>query len=192
MIYFPNKIFFCKVEEINIKGYIIKFLDELKDEIIAFVDKDTKKIKIFSSICPHFGGEIYYSDKDNLLIYYAGHGDIVNSNAYWIPKNGTKNISSTWLNTKDIESAISMISAKDLLVMIDSCFQGTAFKSGSQKIEKPTKNEIDDENYFKKMLSYRSATVITSGNNEPVVDATIEGHSHFAFKFIDILKNNNK
>ena len=62
-----NKIFFCKIEEINIKGYIIKFLDELKDEIIAFVDKDTKKIKIFSSICPHFGGEIYYSDKDNLL-----------------------------------------------------------------------------------------------------------------------------
>jgi len=131
------------------------------------------------------------TDKDNLLIYYAGHGDIVNSNAYWIPKNGTKNISSTWLNTKDIESAISMISAKDLLVMIDSCFQGTAFKSGSQKIEEPTKNEIDDEKYFKKMLSYRSATVITSGNNEPVVDATIEGHSHFAFKFIDILKKNN-
>ena len=45
-----NKIFFCKVEEINIKGYIIKFLDELKDEIIAFVDKDTKKILYIKSI----------------------------------------------------------------------------------------------------------------------------------------------
>ena len=131
------------------------------------------------------------SDKDNLLIYYAGHGEILNSNAYWIPNNATKEISSKWLNTKDVDSAISMINTKDLLVMIDSCYQGTAFKSSSTKVIGPTENEMNDEKYFTKMLNSRSAIVITSGSNEPVVDATIKGHSHFAFKFIDILKNNN-
>ena len=45
------------------KRYIINFYDELKDEIICFLDKD-ENIKIYSSICPHFGGEIYY-DKNN-------------------------------------------------------------------------------------------------------------------------------
>ena len=77
------------------------------------------------------------SDKDNLLIYYAGHGEILNSNAYWIPNDATKEISSKWLNTKDVESAISMINSKDLLVMIDSCYQGTAFKSASTKVIGP-------------------------------------------------------
>ena len=40
---------------------------ELKDEIIGFIDQETKEIKIFSSICPHFGGEIYFSGADNSL-----------------------------------------------------------------------------------------------------------------------------
>ncbi len=131
------------------------------------------------------------SHNDNLLIYYSGHGEILNSNAYWIPIDATKKISSKWLSTKDVDSAISMISTKDLLVMVDSCYQGTAFKSASTKVIGPTINEMNDEKFFNKMLKIRSRIVITSGNNEPVVDATIKGHSHFAFKFIDILKNNN-
>ena len=85
-----------------------------------------------------------------------------------------------------------MISAKDLLVMVDACYQGTAFKSKSENIIGPTNNELNDDKYFTKMLNFRSSSVITSGSDEPVVDSTIEGHSHFAFKFIDILKKNNK
>jgi len=46
--------------------YIIKFYDELKDEVICFLDKD-ENIKIYSSICPHFGGEIYYDKKNDYL-----------------------------------------------------------------------------------------------------------------------------
>ena len=46
--------------------YVIKFYDELKDEVICFLDKD-ENIKIYSSICPHFGGEIYYDKKNDYL-----------------------------------------------------------------------------------------------------------------------------
>ena len=62
-----NKIFFSKIEQIYANGYLVKFISELKDELIAFVDNETKEIKIYSSICPHFGGEIFYSKKDNCL-----------------------------------------------------------------------------------------------------------------------------
>lgn len=48
------------------KKFIIKYFEELRDEIICFLD-DNKNIKIFSSICPHFGGEIYYDFKNNFL-----------------------------------------------------------------------------------------------------------------------------
>ena len=46
--------------------FIIKFYKELKDEIICFLDID-KNIKVFSSICPHFGGEIYYDNTNGYL-----------------------------------------------------------------------------------------------------------------------------
>ena len=173
----PNK-------DVNAISSILKNDYKFNVEII----KDRNRSEILDKIF-EYSNKI--TSKDNLLIYYVGHGEIVNSNAYWIPKNASKEISSNWLNTKDVESAISMISAKDLLVMIDACFQGTAFKSGENKIIGPTNNEMNDEKYFKKMLNFRSAIVITSGSNEPVVDATVEGHSQFAFKFIDILKRNN-
>lgn len=48
------------------KRYVIKFYNQLKDEIICFLDK-SNKIKIYSSICPHYGGEIYYDKKNDNL-----------------------------------------------------------------------------------------------------------------------------
>jgi len=135
-----------------------------------------------------------YSDKvnsnDNLLIYYSGHGEIINNNAFWIPSDGSKNISANWLNTSDVNSAISLINVKDLLVMVDSCYQGTAFKGNNKVSNFDNNNKTID--YFNKMLNYRSAIVVTSGRNEPVLDSTVNNHSAFAFKFIDILNKNEK
>ena len=59
-------IFFCNYIELQKKNYIKKFFDELNDEIIIFIDHN-KKIKIFSSVCPHFGGEIFYDNQINTL-----------------------------------------------------------------------------------------------------------------------------
>lgn len=53
-------------QELKKKGQIIKFFQELKEEIICFLDTK-ENIKIFSSICPHFGGEIYYDKNRNTL-----------------------------------------------------------------------------------------------------------------------------
>ena len=58
---------YLTTEEILYKNkYVVKYYEEIKDEIICFLDKD-KNIKIFSSICPHFGGEIYYDNKKEYL-----------------------------------------------------------------------------------------------------------------------------
>ena len=40
------------------------------------------------------------------------------------------------------------------------------------------------------MLNRRTRQLITSGGIEPVIDATVDNHSLFAYKFIDILKTN--
>ena len=58
---------YVTTKDILIKDkYIIRFYNELKDEVICFLDKN-ENIKIYSSFCPHFGGEIYYDQKNDYL-----------------------------------------------------------------------------------------------------------------------------
>ena len=61
-----NRIYLCSLEELVQKRSIIKWIDEIKDEVIIFYDRE-KKLKIFSSICPHFGGELIYDYKKKFL-----------------------------------------------------------------------------------------------------------------------------
>jgi nitrite reductase/ring-hydroxylating ferredoxin subunit len=58
-----KKILLCNTKEIIKNKFYIKYIEELKDEIIAFFDDEQKNIKVFSSICPHFGGPLFYDKK---------------------------------------------------------------------------------------------------------------------------------
>ena len=59
--------YLCNFNELKKKHYIIKFIENWKEEIIIFFDITENKVKIFSSICPHFGGEIYYDINEKLM-----------------------------------------------------------------------------------------------------------------------------
>ena len=61
-----NLLFLCYYNELKNSEFIVKFFDELRDEIICFID-NKNEIKVFSSICPHFGGEIFYKKTENVL-----------------------------------------------------------------------------------------------------------------------------
>jgi len=61
-----KEIYLCSLQELSKKKSIIKWVDEIKDEIIVFYDKENK-VKVFSSICPHFGGELIYDNIENNL-----------------------------------------------------------------------------------------------------------------------------
>ena len=54
-----QKIYITNIQSLKEKKYLIKFFEEIKDEVIVFLD-GKNNIKIFSSICPHFGGQIIY------------------------------------------------------------------------------------------------------------------------------------
>ena len=61
-----KKIFLCYFKDLKRKSAIIKWIDMIKDEVIIFVDKNNE-IKIFSSICPHFGGNLIYDFKKKVI-----------------------------------------------------------------------------------------------------------------------------
>ena len=129
-------------------------------------------------------------DEDYILIYYSGHGERDTNEAYWIPKDADlKNTDGSWINTDDISVRISKIKAKHILVLIDSCYVGTAFKGKKdQELNKLKKqNKIK---HIEKTLLLRARLFISSGSNSQVFDQGVNGHSLFAYKIIDLLKQN--
>ena len=64
------KIKICNLSQLENKNYLVKWVNKIKDELI--VCKNGKKIYIKSSICPHFGGEIYF-DKSKLILKCKWH-----------------------------------------------------------------------------------------------------------------------
>ncbi len=64
--------------------------------------------------------------KDNLLIFYAGHG-IWNEQlhqGYWLPKDASKTSKAQWLSNSTIRDYIGGIDAKHTLLISDACFSG--------------------------------------------------------------------
>ena len=125
------------------------------------------------------------TDKDYILIYYSGHGDTKSNQAYWVPKDGPKKWSpKDWVNIRDISVIVENIDAQHLVLMVDSCYTGSAFK-GAKKLEE--KKNINLARLAPKLLGSRTRYVLSSGGNEPVIDTGSGKYSLFAKSFINSL-----
>lgn len=124
---------------------------------------------------------------DRLLIYYAGHGilDKETDASYWLPVNAELNDDTNWLDTRRITDQLKRITARQVLIVADSCYSGTI----SRAIDTNLNGNDTRENYLRKLQEKPSRILIASGGNEPVADAGGKGHSIFTQVFINTLKN---
>lgn len=136
------------------------------------------------------------TDKDNLLIYYAGHGNISESDessrerGYWLPIDARKENISHWINNAVISDHMDRLSARSILVVADSCFAGQLgaesssflFGSGSTMSKKS----------LEAGLAHRSRLVISSGGVKPVLDGTSTDNSVFTKSLLDVLELNKE
>jgi len=133
------------------------------------------------------------TEKDNLLIYYAGHGgnDTLTDAGYWVPINGeSKNMASMIPHSQITQLlASNKIIVKNFMLVADSCYSGEMI-SRSVKVYPDTK--MDVALIRKRLLeTKKSREVITSGGNAPVEDkAPGSDHSLFAHYFLEALKKN--
>ena len=165
-----------EIEKILKKKYNFKKITKITNGTRGKIFKALKELKSI------------VTDKDYVLIYYAGHGDQETQRAYWIPGDAEKEWDENWIDTVTITTAIQRIKAKHVLLMIDSCYLGTSFK-GKKEID--LSDDISAKEAIKS-LKNRAGIVMASGGATPVVDVAIDNkHSLFAYKFIDILKQNN-
>lgn len=68
--------------------------------------------------------------KDNILIFYAGHGvwDERIKIGYWLPSDAKPEDKSTWISNSTIRDYIAGINSKHTLLITDACFSGSIFK----------------------------------------------------------------
>lgn len=118
---------------------------------------------------------------DNLLIFYAGHGnwDEVAEQGYWLPSDATSKDLTNVITNSEITAQIRAIKTKHTLLISDACFSGSIFKTRDAFIEK----SYDIEFY----QSRTARKAITSGALSPVPDKSI-----FIQYLLKALRENNK
>ena len=131
--------------------------------------------------------------KDNLLIYYAGHGylDKKEEKGYWLPIDASMEKPSKWVSNSFVSDQARATEAKHVLLIVDSCFSGSLTKIRSAGIKKISEEQMEDKEYIKDLQNSITRLVITSGGVSPVLDSVGGEHSLFAEKLIKTLKENN-
>jgi filamentous hemagglutinin family protein len=119
---------------------------------------------------------------DSVTVYYAGHGYLneKTGNGYWIPGDAKASSPDNWISNNDIAKLLGNIPAKQLMLVSDSCYSGSLTKQ-----QWVGAGQVDP----KAILAKRSVTVMSSGGEEPVSDEGKDGHSIFAYNFINALKS---
>jgi len=132
------------------------------------------------------------TDKDNLLIYYAGHGELdeKNQRGYWLPVDAEPGNPTNWISNIDLSDLLHLMAVKHLLVVADSCYAATLTRSAAGRLE-PTMTEEELTRAIQNLANKKARMVLTSGGIEPVLDNTGGQHSVFAEIFIDILQKND-
>jgi len=127
----------------------------------------------------------------NLLVYYAGHGEMRDSRGHWLPVDAEINDQSNWIPTQQVTDLISQFDARKIIIIADSCFSGVLTRSSI--LSPGIKIDVENQKHLKwlqAMSKGKSRTVLTSGGLQPVLDGGGGEHSVFAKHFLAALDNN--
>ncbi|HED34730.1 MAG TPA: hypothetical protein ENJ08_11040 [Gammaproteobacteria bacterium] len=128
---------------------------------------------------------------DNLLIYYAGHGEIdkTDNSGYWLPVDAKPGNTKNWISNSAISDILGAIKAKHVMVVVDSCYSGTLSTTSIPRSNASFSPKIHKE-WIEVMTTTPARMALTSGGVQPVIDGGGGKHSVFAKAFIETLSDN--
>jgi uncharacterized caspase-like protein len=131
------------------------------------------------------------TSEDNLLIYYAGHGELdeVNMRGHWLPVDAELDNTANWISNVAVTDILNVMRARHVMLVVDSCYSGSLTRSSTARIATPM-SAAEEENWLRTMIRKRGRLVLSSGGLAPVLDAGGGGHSVFARALIEVLANN--
>ena len=123
------------------------------------------------------------TDKDNLLIYFAGHGYFREKLklGYWVPFNAQNGHFAGFINHSTIRDYIRAIPAHHIFMIVDSCFSGNLLRDLTPTVVHA--NRVD---------RFPSRWCLAAGMIEKVSDGYVGDHSPFARSLITYLKANDE
>ncbi len=106
-------------------------------------------------------------EKDNLLIFYAGHGywEEKTGIGYWFPTDARQTNTANWFRNSTLKDYIAGIKTKHTLLISDACFGGAIFKTRRAFSDLPMAIE--------KLYNLNSRKAMTSGTLDEVPDKSI-------------------
>ena len=130
-------------------------------------------------------------ENDNLLVYYAGHGELdrVNQRGHWLPIDAEPGSPANWISNISVTDILNAMAVHQLLVVADSCYSGAMTRSAVTRLDPALSTEARAQ-VIRTMARKRSRLLLTSGGVEPVVDTAGGPHSPFAQSFLDLLRGN--
>lgn len=132
------------------------------------------------------------TENDNLIIYYAGHGELdeINNRGYWLPVDADLENSVNWISNVAITDQVNAMQARHVMVIADSCYAGTL---STQTIGRASDDltPVLQREWIEAMSAVRARTVLTSGGTKPVLDLGGGEHSIFAQAFLQTLQDNH-
>lgn len=128
---------------------------------------------------------------DNLLVYFAGHGELdeVNQRGHWLPVDAERDSTANWIPNTAVTDLLNIMQARHVMLVVDSCYAGTLTRSSIGRLDA---GMTADErlHWLRAMAERRARTVLTSGGIAPVLDAGGGRHSVFAKALLEVLEVN--
>jgi formylglycine-generating enzyme required for sulfatase activity len=155
------------------------------DKIIELVNEKATRTNIESALL-RLGRES--KPEDSVFIYYAGHGkyDDDRNLGWWVPVEGEPQEPATFISNASIRDYVGNMRARHVYLVADSCFSGTLFAKSRAMLPAP------DDKFYARLYAKQSRWALTSGGTEPVEDRGRQGHSIFAYYFIQALRENEE
>jgi uncharacterized caspase-like protein len=155
---------------------VTQLLDATRYEILSALNRLTSRL----------------TKEDNLLVYYAGHGELdrVNQVGHWLPVDAEPDNPANWLSTRSLTDELNRMKAKHVLVVADSCYSGALTRVGVTQL-RTGETASERLGWIRAQLGLRVRMAMTSGGLEPVIDFGGGGNSVFARYFIDVLRAND-
>jgi len=151
--------------------------------------KDATRFEILKSLSD-IGDTL--TENDNLLIYFAGHGQYIDqvSSGYWEPVDSIPYKTVNSISVQDVNTQLSLTRARKVLVVSDSCYSGAFTRAPFAMLNNQGGHDAR-EKYLQQIAEKRSRNVMTAGGLQPVADGLGNGHSLFARAFISALVDND-
>jgi tetratricopeptide (TPR) repeat protein len=176
------------IRDVEAIGKILKESYNFEVEIM----RNGSKEEIASKLISYMGKK--YNSKDQLLIFFAGHGinDPILAGQLVCKDSKMKDKANlpSYIPFEFITDNFDRNDCKHVFLAFDVCFGGAYFDHTQAPLYKDSDVErIQIDAFINRKLENKSRQYLTSGGNEYVPDGRPGAHSPFATKFIEALEN---